>query len=133
MWAKVRDVEEELEQKTSHMKEVEKKLNDCKQNIQKRDDKIVSLKETIRLNLFVCLTLYNFYYYYRTLEEQILEIKDQIEIQKRPQIDIKNQIDELDKHYSEKSKEIHQIQITIKAKTSDMKSLEEDIATSNEK
>lgn len=54
MWAKVRDVEEELEQESSNMKGVEKKMNDCKQNIKKRDEKIAGIQETIRLNSFVC-------------------------------------------------------------------------------
>lgn len=48
MWAKVRDVEEELEQGIFSVRGIEEKLNDCKQNAQKRNEKIVTLQETIR-------------------------------------------------------------------------------------
>lgn len=67
------------------------------------------------------------------MEQQILEIKEQIEIQKRPQIDVRNQIDELFRHHSEKKREIQQIETTIQAKANDIKSLARDIAASNEK
>lgn len=48
MWAKVRDVEEELEQEKSNIDEIEKKLNDCKQNVQKRNERVVTIQNTIK-------------------------------------------------------------------------------------
>lgn len=48
-------------------------------------------------------------------------------------MDIKNQIDELTRLNTEKKREIQQIQITVQAKCNDIKSLERNIATSNEK
>lgn len=48
MWAKVRDVEDELYQENSNIQGVERKLGDCKQNAQKRNEKIATLQETIR-------------------------------------------------------------------------------------
>lgn len=134
MWAKVRDVEEELGQENSNIAGIEKKLEDCKQNAQKRNERVATIQNTIRYFLYNTYpNSYWPYYTFRTLEQQILEIKEQIEIQKRPQVDIRNQIDEMSRHYSEKKREIQQIQTTIQAKTNDIKSLEGDIAASNEK
>lgn len=60
-------------------------------------------------------------------------MKEQIDIQRQPQVDITNQIDEMSRYYSEKKREIQQIQTTIQAKNNDIKSLEREIAASNEK
>lgn len=70
---------------------------------------------------------------FRTLEQQIRQIKEQIDIQKRPQDDIQSQIAEMSQHCLEKKREAQQIKTTIQAKTNDMKALQEDITTSNEK
>lgn len=51
MWAKVRDVEEELEQEFSNINGVETKLNDCKESILKRDEKIAEHQEIIRFEI----------------------------------------------------------------------------------
>lgn len=48
LWAKVRDVEEEVEQDSFSMEEIEKKLDDCKQNALNRNGKILDLQEKIR-------------------------------------------------------------------------------------
>lgn len=48
MWAKVRDVEEELEQENSNVEGIEKKLNDCKHNAEKRNERLATIQEKIR-------------------------------------------------------------------------------------
>lgn len=48
MWAKVRDVEEELKQEDSKVKVIEKKLNEFRQNAEKRNEKIATLQEKNR-------------------------------------------------------------------------------------
>ncbi|KAG5887604.1 hypothetical protein JTB14_002613 [Gonioctena quinquepunctata] len=62
LWAKVRDVEEELEGEKSRVDSVESKLDEFKANSSKRGDRISTLKEHIK-----------------DLEQQILEVKEQIE------------------------------------------------------
>lgn len=69
----------------------------------------------------------------RELEQQIHEVKDQIRVQSMPQNDIRRQLEELSRKYGEKKREKQQIQTAIDAKTNDIKSLEEDISSSNEK
>lgn len=70
---------------------------------------------------------------FRSLEQQILEIKQEVEIQKRPQLDSKNRIEELSRQLSEKKAQLKQVQTTIQARVTDKTSLERDISASNEK
>ncbi|XP_023020783.2 structural maintenance of chromosomes 6 [Leptinotarsa decemlineata] len=115
VWAKARDVEEELEEEKAKVESVDKKLNEFRTNSAKRGERISTLKEHIK-----------------NLEQQILEVKDQIEVQKRPQLDLRTQIEELSRNCASKKRERQQIQTSIESKSNDVKSLQEDIAASNE-
>ncbi|CAG9820931.1 unnamed protein product, partial [Phaedon cochleariae] len=115
IWAKVRDVEEELEQEKLGVETIEKKLNDVKANSDKRNDRVNKLKENIR-----------------TLEHQILEVKEQIEVQKRPQLDLKTQMEELSQKLGMKKREKQQIQTSIQSKNSDIQSIQQDISSAND-
>ncbi|XP_018567595.1 structural maintenance of chromosomes protein 6 [Anoplophora glabripennis] len=115
VWAKVRDSEEELEQVTSKVNDLERKWNESKSNSDKQMDRVAKLKNKIL-----------------ELEQQIHEVKDQIRVQTMPQNDIRRQLEELSRKYNDKKREKQQIQTTIDAKANDIKSLEEDISSSNE-
>ncbi|KAJ8935418.1 hypothetical protein NQ314_012837, partial [Rhamnusium bicolor] len=83
VWAKVQDAEEELEQEKSKVNTLEKRWNECKANSEKRVERINTLKENIK-----------------ALEHQIVELKDQINVQNIPQLDIRRQLEGLSRKYA---------------------------------
>lgn len=48
LWAKVRDTEDEIDQENATIGGIQKKLNECKENVEKRNENIVTLQELIR-------------------------------------------------------------------------------------
>lgn len=62
-----------------------------------------------------------------------MELGQEIEVQKRPQLDVKAEIDQLHEQYRAKKIEKVKTQTGLEAKVKDMKTLESEIASSKDK
>ncbi|XP_057664311.1 structural maintenance of chromosomes protein 6 [Diorhabda carinulata] len=115
VWSKVRDAEEDLNEKNRVLENFETKLKELKTNSEKRAEILTNYKKNRE-----------------ALEREMCEIKQQIEVQKRPLLDARSQINELKTNMASKKKEKQQILTSIQNKNSDLDSLKGEIATSKE-
>ncbi|VEN57133.1 unnamed protein product [Callosobruchus maculatus] len=114
-WAKVRDVELECEQEKSNVKTIEKKLDDFRGASNKRAEKENALNSKIS-----------------ELQQQIAEVKKQIEVQQRSQQEVKSKIDQIARHYNDKKKRKAQVQTSLQSKKSDIATIQKEIASHSE-
>ncbi|KAL3288876.1 hypothetical protein HHI36_003322 [Cryptolaemus montrouzieri] len=115
LWAKVRDMELEIQSQMDTIDGLSKKYDNFKQNTAKRSEEVERLRNSIR-----------------EVEQQICELKNTIEVQSRPYSDAKKTLEKLMMLYQEKDREKRSLQNTIKSKKQDIQVLEQDITNSNE-
>ncbi|XP_044253818.1 structural maintenance of chromosomes protein 6 [Tribolium madens] len=116
LWAKVRDAEDEAQKEEKIVdnlaKQQEKLLDDC----ENRSKRVEDLKKNIASHT-----------------QKINELKETIQVQSRPQWDVKRVIDDLRTKYNDKRREKQLILGTIESKTKEADVLQNEIENANEK
>ncbi|KAK9744455.1 AAA domain [Popillia japonica] len=84
-WAKVRDIEHEYNERVKIVENLETKCNKYEDNSKNKSQRLEEIKQKAS-----------------ELQQQIMELKEAAEIQNRPQLDVRNEIDGLRQSYSEK-------------------------------
>ncbi|XP_050312592.1 structural maintenance of chromosomes protein 6 isoform X2 [Anthonomus grandis grandis] len=115
LWSEVKDVEKELEEDQKKLEKMVKKLEDFQANSNKKTVEIEGIESKIR-----------------EYERQLAELKDQLEIQQRPQNDVKRILDELHTAYNEAKARRQGLSIEINSKISDVEYLQQEITNANE-
>ncbi|XP_050517633.1 structural maintenance of chromosomes protein 6 isoform X2 [Diabrotica virgifera virgifera] len=115
MWAKVRDIEDELENLQKNVDALNEKLANFQNTSEKRLAELNSFTKNIQGK-----------------ETEKKELEAQLNILKEPLNDIQSKIDDMQRDLSAKKRSKHQISTSIQNKNSDIASLEKDIAASKE-
>ncbi|XP_973544.4 structural maintenance of chromosomes protein 6 [Tribolium castaneum] len=116
LWAKVRDAEEEAQKDEENVEKLTKKQEKLISDCENRSKRVADLKKNIA-----------------SLTQKINELKETIQVQSRPQWDVKRVIDDLRTKYNDKRRQKQLIYGTIESKNKEADALLHDIENANEK